>query len=109
MSDHPEEFVGAHGLVMPFVVCKDRGGPYEADAFCAGWEAGAIDFGLRMLSSLGGSLERWVPSPLVPQLELLAMRHGFAMTAEPWEAHPDEWTRVKFEPSSATDPPAGVL
>jgi hypothetical protein len=38
-----------------------------------------------------------VPSALVPQLDLLAAKHGYKMTAEPWEEHPDEWTFTSFE------------
>jgi hypothetical protein len=24
------------------------------------------------------------------------MRHGYAMTSEPWDEHPDEWALVTF-------------
>lgn len=100
MSDDAE---AEYGLVMPFVVCQSKGGPYDDDAFAAGFHAGRIDCWLRVLPILeriGGKFDTSEPemvrSPLVPQLDLIAMRHGYVVEAEPWAEHPDEWTAVRF-------------
>jgi hypothetical protein len=90
---------GDYGLIMPFVVCKDQGGPYDGDAFVAGYVAGILDTLLPIVRPHGVTVERYVVPELVPQLDLLAMRHGFKLTAEPWDEHPDEWTFVTFTPA----------
>lgn len=86
-------------LVTPFVVCKPQG-PYDADAFVAGHYCGSIGTMLRT-SPPTAVLKWYVPTPLVPQLDLLAMRHRYRMTAEPWDEHPDEWTFVTFKKGRA--------
>ncbi len=88
-----------YGLVMPFVVTRDVGGPYAADAFVAGWEAGVIDMLLPIVRPHGLTVSRYVHPPLVPQLDLVAMRHGYTLTTEPWDEHPDEWTLATFTPA----------
>lgn len=90
MGDHQDD--AEYGLVMPFVVCEDQGGPYKADAFVAGVWYGQIDSVLK----LGGLWSGYVPSPLVPQLDLLAMHYGRTMTAVPWDEHPEDHTLVTF-------------
>jgi hypothetical protein len=94
-EDQPAEY----GLVMPFVVCQSQGGPYEDAAFVAGYEAACVGFTLDVLQRVGGSFERWVSPSLVPQLDLIAMDHGYKTTAEPWDEHPDEYVRIRFEPA----------
>ena len=98
MPSQPEE--ARYGLVMPFVVCEDHGGPYKADAFVGGIHYGQIDTTIGLGQVAWPKLaEGWyVPSELVPQLDLLAMHHELKLTAEPWEDHPDEWTHVSFVP-----------
>ncbi len=87
-----------YGLVMPFVACEDQGGPYEAGAFVAGYEAGTTDLTLKVIAPMGGSFDRWVPPGLVPQLDLIAMRHGYSTTTEPWDEHPDEYVHITYTP-----------
>ena len=82
-----------YGLVMPFVVCASNGGPFADDAFVAGCHHGRLDAELGRRPSMVAST---VPSALVPQLDLLAMHHGYAFESEPWAEHPDEWTFVTF-------------
>lgn len=87
------------GLVMPFVVCATQGGPYEDHAFVAGVWFGQIGQILRHCQETGSDPDQFempVPTPLVPQLDLLAMHHGFTMTSEPWSEAPDEHTFVTF-------------
>lgn len=94
--DEPEE--QDYGLVFPFVVCQSLGGPHEDDAFVAGYQAGQIDSALAAAAAVRATQAKFtVRSALVPQLEMVAMNRGFpVMLAEPWEAHPDEWTHVTF-------------
>lgn len=100
MSDSPDQDA-AFGLVMPFVVCEDQGGPYPADAFVAGWVAGTIDMLLPIVAPHGLTVERYVVPQLVSQLDLIAMRHGYTLTTEPWDEHPDDWTFATFTPTAA--------
>jgi len=86
------------GLLMPFVVCEDQGGPYNAKAFVAGWECGVIDTTLRFIAPMGGTFQRWVDPGILPQLDLIAMKHGYSTVNEPWDEHPDKWTQIRFVP-----------
>lgn len=80
-----------HTLLMPFVVCLTQGGTYDDDAYVAGYECGIID------ATLGQSqpvmTERYVHSANMPQLDLIAMRHGYTTQAEPWDED-ESWTHV---------------
>lgn len=93
MSDDESE--SGYGLVMPFVVCQTQGGPYEDGAFVAGAWFGRLD-SLLEEGSREVIVDIAVPSPLVPQLDLLAMKHGYTLTATPWDEAPDEHTFVTF-------------
>ena len=104
MSDDNETPAG-YGLVMPFVVTVSQGGPYDDNAFVAGWEAGWLDAMLLACRPLGATVERYVDSSLVPQLDLVAMRHRYTMTVEPWEEHPDDWSFVTFAPGLVGEEP----
>lgn len=89
----PGEEVDGHSLVMPFIVCPD---PYDDAAFVAGMYFGELAVLIKTLSH-GPLIRRFVPSGLVPQIELLVMSegvHGFK--AEPWAEHPDEWTYIEI-------------
>lgn len=94
--DQPEEI--RYDLLFPFIVCQSQGGPYEDDAFVAGYQAGQIDKALAAVSAGDGTQAKFtVRSMLVPQLELIAMNRGFpVMVAEPWDEHPEDWTFVTF-------------
>lgn len=87
-----------YGLVMPFTVCASNGGPYDDASFVAGVWFGKLDAELRWCVETGTDpkLDFPVPTPLVPQLDLLAMNHGLTMTSEPWDEAPDEHTFVTF-------------
>lgn len=97
---------GEFGLVMPFVACESNGGHYQDHAFVAAYSAANLDETLRHLAHLttngltAATVERYVPPQLVPQLDLIAMRHGFTLTTEPWDEHPDEWTKATFTKGS---------
>jgi len=89
---------GEYGLVMPFVVTTSHDGPYADDAFVAGYQAGQLDLLLPIVAQFGSTVERYVPPALVPQLDLIAMRHGYTLTAVPWDDHPDDYTLCTFTP-----------
>lgn len=90
MSEHE----ATYEPVMPFVVCKDRGGPYDAQAFVAGYTAGHLDATLQAMKGTAGIVTMWVSPGLVPQLDLIAMHHGMVLRA--FESDESgEWVRVQ--------------
>lgn len=94
-EDHDGE---AMELVMPFVVTTSHGGPYEDVAFVAGYEAGRMDARLAAVAAAEGhSLTATVHTGLLPQLDLIAMRHGFTVESEASEEWPmwTTWTAVR--------------
>lgn len=96
-------------LVVPFVVCASAGGPYEDDAFVAGFQAGRIDQALQAAAVANASEARFtVNTELVKQLELIGMHRGFpVMVAEVADAVPS-WSFVTFRvetPASEESPP----
>jgi hypothetical protein len=88
VSDSDRE--ATHELVMPFVVCKTQGGPYDDEAFVGGVWFGQFDSLLHTAAKVGCDVTPHVavPSPLVPQLDLLAMNHGYQLVAEEYEEDP---------------------
>ncbi len=93
--DDPEE--AEHELVMPFVVCSSKGGPYDDSAFVAGYRCGQFDQILGGALGVGGPAECTFPAEpgLVPQLDLLAMHHGYTLVAVPWKDGAD-WVTATF-------------
>ncbi len=83
-----------YGLLMPFVACLTQGGTYEDRAFVAGYNCGALD--ARMQHEPEDVWAHYVAPDLIAQLDLIAMRHGWTLTHEPWDEHPDEWTLATF-------------
>lgn len=82
-----------HDLVMPFVVCRSNGGPYDDDGFCAGWHLGQIDTELAVVAP--AILEVTVLTGSVPQLDLIAMRRGYAIDTQVSDDVP-EWAFVRL-------------
>lgn len=78
---------------MRFVTCKSEGGPHDDHAYAQGWSMCALDV---LLPTVVETHEQYLHPSSLPQADLLAMRHGFTMTSEPWDEHPDEWTRMTF-------------
>lgn len=85
----------SYGLVMPFTVCQSDGGPYDDAAFVAGYRSGTINAHLERIAP--DELRIYVEPALLPQLDLIAMRHGYTMVSEPWADHPDEWALATFK------------
>jgi len=85
-------------LVMPFVVTTSHGGPYDDVPFVAGYEAGRMDTRLAAIAAVEGqSLTATVHTGLLPQLDLIAMRHGFKVEHETSEEWPEwsTWTATR--------------
>lgn len=98
MTDEGEDQDGSAtwGLVMPFVVCASRGGPYDDQSFVAGYAAGRLAVLLESLATCGGSGTRFtVHTGLLPQLDLMAMRHGFTLDSAPCP-EADGWSTATF-------------
>jgi hypothetical protein len=97
-----EEHEHALEMVLPFVVVKSKGGPYDDDAFVAGYQCGLIDKQLEIAAATNaqGVLEPIVRRALLPQLELHGMRHGFPVlkVGDANGGNPDlaEWCWVSF-------------
>lgn len=93
----PEEQEAEYGLVMPIILAKSNGGPYDDAAVVAGMTCGALDQELTMTKALNTlPHERYIDGPLLKQVDLIAMRHGYVM--RPGEL--DEasgWQMVAFD------------
>jgi hypothetical protein len=100
----PAEQPGAeiHELVLPFVVCRSVGGPFDDDAFVAGFQAGQVDQALHAAKVARATEVRFtVNSTLVKQLDLIAMNRGFPVVdAVPSEEAP-EWVFMTFRTEPA--------
>ena len=90
MSDGTE-----FGLMMPFVVCASHGGPYDDAAYCAGFEAGTVDTILATLPVGINQVSRPVRTDNLPQIDLIAMQHGWSITSTVDDEYP-EWMTVTF-------------
>lgn len=108
MSGHDDDGGEYLSLAMPFLSVASQGGPHDDDSYTAGWECGALDAELKALARVsridgGARTTRPVLTSNVPQLDLIAMRHGFLLSTEPWVDGP-EWTFATFtRPSSNVD------
>lgn len=92
MSDEPDP---EYGLLLPFVVCRSQGGPYDDDSFVAGYELGRTAAQLPIYDAL--EISSWgtrIRTASLPQLELIAMNWGWTIRTG-WEH--DGWTDVDLE------------
>jgi hypothetical protein len=78
--------------VMPLVLCRSQGGPYDDKAFTSGWRLGDIAATLAQ-PGITGLAESIRPQERL-QADLLAMARGYTMTVEPG-SEPD-WLSVTF-------------
>jgi hypothetical protein len=78
--------------VMPLVLCRSRGGPYDDEAFMSGWRLGDIGatLGRPGISALAQSIR---PHERL-QADLIAMARGYTMTVE--SSSTAEWLSVTF-------------
>jgi hypothetical protein len=105
MSDQGEPEEVDHDLVLPFIVCKSKGGPYDDDSFSAGFAIGTLwlQLGSQMNAGIVGRFYQ-LPSgvfrnEVLPQVDLIAMHFGLVTHFEPYD---DEWTTVRFTRSEET-------
>lgn len=80
---------------MPFVVCKAQGGPYDDEAYLAGWEAKTIQIQLVGLAEQLGPLV--MVASVHPdnraQIDLVAMSQGWTVTFQPGDGG---WVTATF-------------
>lgn len=100
MSDPTEPGEAEFTPIMPFVLCKTNGGPYDDSAFVAGATCGALDEEFRVLAlSRATPRERYINAAYLPQVDLIAMQHGYTTSlGELDEA--SGWQAVAFELAS---------
>lgn len=79
MTDDDQHFTDEGGqefsLVMPFTVVTSRGGPYDDEAFVAGWACGEIMATLRYRPWWKGM----VREDSLAQVDLIAMHYKLTM------------------------------
>ena len=84
-------------MVMPIILAKTNGGPYDDAAVVAGMTCGALDQELAIAKTIHTlPHERYLDSPLLEQADLIAMKHGYMMKrGELDEA--SGWQHVTFD------------
>lgn len=86
-------------LVMPFVAVASVGGPYDDDAYVAGYEMGQLDVTLATVDPRQVRLPQVFRTPNVRQVDLIAMKHGWkAIEVEHSEG---DWTTCLLVRESA--------
>lgn len=88
MSDREES---QFDLVMPFVTVESKGGPHDDASYVAGYEMGLLD---AALAARPERHEVTVHSVSALQADLLAMRHGFAVSVR--ESEVGGWSSAVF-------------
>jgi hypothetical protein len=83
-------------LVMPFVVVVSTGGPYDDEAYCAGVELGRLDRDLSTMCTWVNQFEVLIRLANVPQVDLLAMQHGWTVDTFGTKAS-DGWITVTLQ------------
>lgn len=98
MTEHEHSYE----MLMPFVVCKSEGGPYEDAPFVAGWSLGYLEARLELAALNFGLDPRpiYLPPEVQPQVDLLAMQSGFTVKTTP---HSDDWMLYEFERGGTSD------
>lgn len=83
-------------LVMPFVAVTSVGGPYDDEAYVAGYEAGLLD--ARLQFDRAPSISLPVHAENAAQVDLIAMQHGYTIEVQPVESG---WSFVTLTRSDA--------
>lgn len=93
------------GLEMPFIICASQQGPYADEPFAAGWTCGELYTELAACRQLGARPHgRYVPPEILPQVDLIAMKHGFTVHRDA-ERNTPAWAYIEFqEPPCACGP-----
>ena len=77
--------------VMPLVLCRSRGGPYDDEAFVSGWRLG--DLAAKLAQPGISSIAESIRAHERVQADLIAMASGFLMNIEYGD---EEWLSVTF-------------
>jgi hypothetical protein len=87
----PEPDESGYELVMPFVTAASNGGPHEDEAYSAGFAMGMLDGFLGNWDGPDAMLADGVVvlAENVPQADLIAMKHGYRIEAEPVDDDPN--------------------
>ena len=99
--DEDEDAASQFELVMPFVVVTSKGGPYDDEAFVAGWSCAVIDQALAALAPWRATFQRTVRTAVVPQVDLIAMKHEYALMHDDEDAdreRDDGWSTITLSP-----------
>jgi len=94
--DQPDEH--AMELAVPFIVCQSQGGPYDDDAFVAGFQCGEIDRALLTAAVVGAETVRFpqVHRGILKQLDLIAMNRGYPHVLIFVSPEWPDWADVRF-------------
>ncbi len=83
-------------LIMPFVACASQEGPYEDQAFVAGYQSGQINQVLTVGAAIGArSFTFTIYTPLAKQMDLIGMRHGYDTATTILDGY-EMWSTVTF-------------
>lgn len=111
MTDtEPSGEPGEMALTVPFTACVSNGGPYDDEAFAAGFDCGAMHTEMLLLRTIGATpAARLVKPGVLDQLDLLAMHNRYTIKrGETDEA--SGWVWVSFTPDGCgcgTEPSDG--
>lgn len=84
-------------LVLPFVCVASKGGPFDDDAFVAGYRLGMLDLELAMLNTLEfSSVAKVVDKRCLDQVDLIAMHRGWRVLHVGFE-HEGGWVDVDLD------------
>lgn len=85
-------------VAVPFIVCVSEGGPYDDEAFCAGFQAGEVDRALDMGAAARAHTIRFemARTALLKQFELIAMNRGYPIVEADVSEEWPEWCSVTF-------------
>jgi hypothetical protein len=77
---NPADF--PNDVAMPLVLCQTNGGPFDDQAFMAGFDCGALHSDLKLSKFMGAlPASRIVKKVVLKQLDLMCMLHEFVPTA----------------------------
>lgn len=86
-------------LVLPFLPVHSRGGPYDDEAYAAGWELGMLD--TRLAQGGHDQVVATILSANAEQADLLGMRHGYLTVVTPTDV--EGWHLAVFTPCATGD------
>jgi hypothetical protein len=101
MTDETND--GGREILMPFLPVQSKGGPYDDNAYTAGWEMGQLWHVLEMSTVIGvmaSMQDLTIHRANREQADLIAMHFGFVAEFTEYD---DEWTRLSLKPGTEVD------